>query len=49
MIGDIGHQMVIERMNNMDIHSVEHICDNLGVGIIVEDGEITDYEFEEES
>ena len=47
MIRDMGHQMVIDSMNTMDIRSVMHVCNKMGVEIIVEDGKISDYEFTE--
>lgn len=47
MIRYTGHQMVIETLNSVDIHTVDHVCKSMGVEVVIEDGEITDYDFKE--
>lgn len=47
MIGDISHQMVIDTFNEVDIHTVDRVCDHMGVEVTIEDGRISDYDFKE--
>lgn len=45
MLRDTGHELVVDTMNTIDIHSIDHICAKMGVEVTVEDGLITDYNF----
>lgn len=49
MLRDTGHELVVDTMNTIDIHSIDHICTKMGVEVTVEDGLITDYNFKEEN
>ena len=48
MIGDTGHQIVVDTMNDVSIFAVEMVCETNRIEITVEDGRITDYNFKEE-
>lgn len=49
MLRDTGHEMVVDTLNSVDIHTVDHVCAKMGVELTIEDGYITDYDFKEEN
>ena len=49
MLRDTGHEMVVETLNMVDIHTVDHVCTKMGVELTIEDGEVSDYNFKEEN